>query len=203
MQLTLSNLKSSSFYRTLVAQIQTPQLLSNFSITLSSSQSQNKMQMVIYGIGNINSYKPPHLQLSLAILLSRRFISMIEGWIKVFNPIISKVESSLMEALGCMVLTIDEQGRREAERPTLFFMMHCKVELYNNLLEANWRPEWLNRMVVFGNSFERYHSFVSEFKCSIVGKYSGYVLEARRLGLIWFVRISLGLFTTRAGISSI
>ncbi|XXG78100.1 hypothetical protein AAC387_Pa08g2115 [Persea americana] len=180
MQLTLTNLESSSFYRTLVAQIQTPQLLSNFSRALSSSQSQNKMQMVIYGIGSIDSYEPPRLQLSLAILLSRRFDSMIEGRIEVFDPIIAEVESRVMEALGCTVLKIDEQGRREAERPMLFFMPHCEVELYNNLLEANWRPERLNRMVVFGNSFERYHSFVSEFKCSVVGKYSGYVLEARR-----------------------
>lgn len=180
MQLTLKNLESSSFYRALVAQIQTPRLISLFSRALSH-HPQKKMQMVIYGIGSIESYEPPRLQLSLAILLSRRFDWMVGGGrIEVFDPIVSEVESRVMEALGCTVLTVDEKGRREAERPTLFFMPHCEAELYNNLLEANWRPERLDRMVVFGNSFERYHSFVTEFRSSVVGRFSGYVLEAGR-----------------------
>ncbi|RWR72368.1 Sensitivity To Red Light Reduced-like protein [Cinnamomum micranthum f. kanehirae] len=58
------------------------------------------MQMVIYGIGSIDSYEPPRLQLSMAILLSRRFDSVIEGRIEVFDSIISKVELRVMGGAG-------------------------------------------------------------------------------------------------------
>ncbi|KAF8395661.1 hypothetical protein HHK36_019611 [Tetracentron sinense] len=124
------------------------------------------MQMVIYGIGSIESYESPRLQLSLAILTKRKF-SWI-GDIEVFDPVISTAESRVLEALGCSVLLVNEQGRRKALKPTLFFMPHCEAELYNNLLQANWQAELLNRAVVFGNSFKIYKQFASEFKSSVV-----------------------------------
>lgn len=134
--------------------------------------------MVIYGIGSIECYDPPRLQLSLAILLARQFDWI--GQIEIFDPIISLAESRVMEALGCKVLSIDEQGRRETKKPTLFFMPHCEAVLYDNLLETNWRMEQLNQMVVFGNSFKQYEQFVSEFKSSVVANSARYVLEATK-----------------------
>ncbi|KAF9612342.1 hypothetical protein IFM89_039060 [Coptis chinensis] len=97
--------------------------------------SETKMQMVIYGIGSIESYDCPRLQLSFAILIKRKF-----DWI-------GDIE-------------VNEQGRRQAVKPTMFFMPHCEAVLYDNLLRANWRPENLNKMVLFGNNFEKYEQYV-------------------------------------------
>uniref|UniRef100_A0A3Q7H9Y4 SRR1-like domain-containing protein n=1 Tax=Solanum lycopersicum TaxID=4081 RepID=A0A3Q7H9Y4_SOLLC len=59
------------------------------------------------------------------------------GEVKVFDTMISQAESRLLTPLGCSVLT----GRRQALRPTMFFMPLCDVELYENHLEENWRHD--------------------------------------------------------------
>ncbi|XP_044479428.1 protein SENSITIVITY TO RED LIGHT REDUCED 1-like [Mangifera indica] len=174
MQNCIKKMESSHFYQNFVNQIQSPDVLSYFYSILGS---ELKMQMVIYGIGSIELYEPPRLQLSLAILMKRKF-SWI-GDIEVFDPILSATEARVFEALGCSVLSVNEQGRRCAIKPTLFFMPHCEAELYNSLLQANWGA-MLKRIVVFGNSFEMYHQHVSEFKSSTIVNTAKNVLAVRR-----------------------
>uniref|UniRef100_A0A5B7B414 SRR1-like domain-containing protein n=1 Tax=Davidia involucrata TaxID=16924 RepID=A0A5B7B414_DAVIN len=156
LQIYMNKVQDSQFYSTFMDQLQTPQILDSIFRVLGS---EAKMQMVIYGIGSIESYEPPRLQLSLALLMKRKFNWI--GDIEVFDPIISVTESRVLEALGCSVLSVNEQGRRQALKPTLFFMPHCEAELYDNLLQANWRVDFLNHIVLFGNSFESYEQYVS------------------------------------------
>lgn len=87
----------------------------------------------------------------------------------VFDPVIGKLEITVLEKLGCGVIKENEQGKRccyippkeagqsedatlgpwdvgEADeqalwRPTLFFMPHCPMRLYSNLLWANWSSQ--------------------------------------------------------------
>lgn len=178
LQMCMNKLQSSPFYHTFLDQIQTPQVLECFHRVLGSERSESELQMVIYGIGSIESYEPPRLQLSLAILLKRKFNWI--GNIEVFDPILSATESRVLEALGCTVLSVNEQGRRCALKPTMFFMPHCEAELYDNLLRANWGVDMLNRIVLFGNSFETYEQHVSEFKSSAVVHSSRHILAIRR-----------------------
>jgi len=74
----------------------------------------------------------------------------------------------VIEELGVTVMRMDERGRRQVKVPTLFFMPHCEVQLYDNLLGANWGHENLTRMVILGNSFGEYERYVEE-KRSLVG----------------------------------
>lgn len=72
-----------------------------------------------------------------------------------FDPVMGEIERAILAKLGCGVIEINEQGKRcccgpiegtegkqkglEARcRPTLFFMPHCPMRLYSNLLWANW-----------------------------------------------------------------
>lgn len=176
MQLCVQKLESSQFYHLLLDQMRALELSNCISRVLGSSL---KMQMVIYGIGSIESYEPPRLQLSLAILLRRKFNWI--GDIEVFDPIISSTESRVFESLGCSVLLINEQGRRNALKPTLFFMPHCEAELYDNLLHANWRIDLLKNIVLFGNSFGRYEQYVSEFKSLAFVDKVKHILAVRRV----------------------
>lgn len=66
-----------------------------------------------------------------------------------------------MEELGFSVMRFDELGRREVKVPTLFFMPHCELQLYDNLLGANW-GEGLRRMAILGNSFGGYGRYAEE-----------------------------------------
>ena len=86
-QICIEKLENSTFYHVLLDQVQTPHMLEAFFRVLGS---ELKMQMVVYGIGSIESYEPPRLQLSLAILLKRK-LSWI-GDIEVLDPILSVTE---------------------------------------------------------------------------------------------------------------
>ncbi|XP_022764778.1 protein SENSITIVITY TO RED LIGHT REDUCED 1-like [Durio zibethinus] len=155
-QICLKRIENSSFFLTFLDQMESPEVLDHFHRVLGS---ELRLQMVIFGIGSIESHETPRLQLSLAVLMKRKF-SWI-GDIEVFDPVLSATESQVLESLGCSVLSVNEQGRRQAKKPTLFFMPHCEAELYNNLLQANWGVESLNRVALFGNSFETYEQHVS------------------------------------------
>jgi hypothetical protein len=173
MERYISKIENSQFYQTFRDQIETS-VLDYIPKVLGS---ETTMQMVIYGIGSIESYEPPCLQLSIAMLMKRDFNWI--GSIEVFDPILSVTESHVLEALGCSVMSINEHGKREALKPTLFFMPHCEAELYNNLLRANWKPDLLKNMVLFGNSFEEYEQHVSLCKTSPVMYLVGHILAAR------------------------
>lgn len=175
MQICIKKLEDSEFYHTLLKQIETPQVLEYF---LKVLDAESNMPMVIYGIGSIESFEPPRSQLSLAILMKRRF-SWI-GTLEVFDPILSLTESRVLEALGCHVLSVNELGRRQALKPTMFFMPHCEAELYDNLLQANWKAEMLNRIVLFGNSFLLYQQHGLIVKNSTVIDSRKHVLAVRR-----------------------
>lgn len=155
-QACMKKIENSQFFLAVLDQMQIPKVLNHFHRVLGS---ESQLQMVIYGIGSIESHETPRLQLSLALLMKRKF-SWI-GDIEVFDPVLSATESQVLEDLGCSVLSLNEQGRREAKKSTLFFMPHCEAELYNNLLQANWGVESLNRIALFGNSFETYEQHVS------------------------------------------
>ncbi|GLT93228.1 hypothetical protein SLE2022_110290 [Rubroshorea leprosula] len=175
MQICMKRIEGSQFYLTFLDQMQTPEVLNCFRRVLGS---ELKLKMVIYGIGSIESYETPRFQLSLAILMKRRF-SWI-GDIEVFDPILSATESCVLEEFGCSVLSVNEQGKRHVLKPTLFFMPHCEAVLYNNLLKANWTPESLNHMLLFGNSFETYEQDISMFKNPSIVNSAMHILAARK-----------------------
>ena len=174
MEFCIKKVESSRFYQNFLEQVENPEILDSFHRVLGF---ELKMPMVIYGIGSIESYETPRFQLSLAILMKRKFCWI--GDIEVFDPILSATESRVLESLGCSVLSVNEQGRRRATKPMLFYMPHCEAGLYNNLLQANWELELLNHIVLFGNSFEMYE-FFSEIKNSIVVESTMHVLAARK-----------------------
>ncbi|KAG7016630.1 Protein SENSITIVITY TO RED LIGHT REDUCED 1 [Cucurbita argyrosperma subsp. argyrosperma] len=134
MEICIKKVESSQFYRTLIDELGTTPVLESLNRVLAS---ESKMEMVIYGVGSIENYENPRLQLSLAILLKRKF-SWI-GSLEVFDPILSATE--------------------------------CR---------ENWTVELLNHVVLFGNSFEIYEQFVSEFKSSPVVDSAKYILASRK-----------------------
>ncbi|KAK6928900.1 SRR1-like domain [Dillenia turbinata] len=172
MQNSIKKLESSQFYHSFLDQVQT---LDGFLRVLGS---ESAMQVVIYGIGNIEGSESSRLQLSLVILLKRRF-SWI-GKVEAFDPVLSATECRVLEALGCTVLMVNEHGRRQALKPTLFFMPHCEAELYDNLLQANWEAKLLNNVVLFGNSFQVYEQIVLDFKPPNIVNSSKHIMAVQR-----------------------
>lgn len=157
MEISMKKIENSKFYTAFLEQLKSPEVSDQFRLVLGK---ETQLQMVMYGIGSIESYESPRFQLSIAILMKREF-DWVSDNIEVFDPVLSATESSFLKSLGCTVLSVNEQARREALKPTFFFMPHCEANLYSNLLEANWRMDRLSRIALFGNSFQMYEEQVS------------------------------------------
>ncbi|KAI9087365.1 hypothetical protein K1719_030685 [Acacia pycnantha] len=181
MKQIIYELEMSQFYHNFRDEIQRKPISKGIQGVLGS---ETEMQMVIYGIGSIKSEKDdtPKLQLSLAILMKKDFAWI--GEIQVFDPILSTIEIQVLESLGCTVLSINEHGRRQTQKPTIFFMPHCDVDLYNNLLEANWEPNLLSNVIIFGNSFDTYIKDLDLLNFSRRFSSNGIGME-RRLSHTW------------------
>ena len=62
----------------------------------------------------------------------------------------------LFKARQCtQVLTENEQGKRVAISPTLFYLPHCEGGLCSNVLRANAGS--LGKIAILGNSFRSYY----------------------------------------------
>ncbi|CAM9416300.1 unnamed protein product [Choristocarpus tenellus] len=81
----------------------------------------------------------------------------------VFDPAMGKGELAVLSRLGCGVIPQNEEGKRccfgrdkAGPCPTLFFMPHCPMRLYSNLLWANWSSEGFSSFLILGNSLAAY-----------------------------------------------
>ena len=119
--------------------------------------------MVIPDIGEMNDVKnsknmeDSHMQLAFAILLREKF-----QWVNdivVYDCVLSFVDRRSINQLDCTCLSVNEQGRRTVDRPTLFCMPHCPIALYENVLEANWTSLNLNKIIILGNSFNNHTQY--------------------------------------------
>ncbi|XP_045390317.1 SRR1-like protein isoform X1 [Lemur catta] len=111
------------------------------------------LKCVCYGIGNFATCVIARNQLAfLLLLLEKCQIPRSHCW--VYDPLFSQLEIAILNTLGVIVLSENEEGKRSVcGEPTIFYMLHCGTALYNNLLWSNWSADALSRMIVIGNSF--------------------------------------------------
>jgi hypothetical protein len=163
-QLSLEKLESSSFYEEFQHQMQDSEMVERIKRVITTDPDHSQLQLVLYGLGKIDSDEVVrsldhnHMQLSLAILLRERFQWVSD--IVVYDPVLSPIERMAINAFNCTCLSVNENGRRKVDKPTLFFMPHCPFDLFANVLEENWMPTNLNKIIILGNNF---HRFKEEF----------------------------------------
>jgi hypothetical protein len=105
-----------------------------------------------------------------------------------FEPFIKPIEREVLAHYHVKVLDSNEQGKRRVAKDcriyddasslnpspsnristcsTLFYMPHCPMRLYSNVLWANWEKELIlgGRMIIFGNSFKAYDERIISFE---------------------------------------
>uniref|UniRef100_A0A3B4BE27 SRR1-like domain-containing protein n=1 Tax=Periophthalmus magnuspinnatus TaxID=409849 RepID=A0A3B4BE27_9GOBI len=114
--------------------------------------SPGQMHCVCYGLGSFSSCVSARYQLAmLLLLLDALKIELSDCW--VFDPVFSSGEKDVLKRIGLSVLTENEEGKRQVDKPTFFYLMHCGKALYNNLLWKNWSKQCLTEIIIIGNSF--------------------------------------------------
>ncbi|XP_023269374.1 SRR1-like protein [Seriola lalandi dorsalis] len=123
------------------------------------------LECVCYGLGSFSSCTSARYQLAMLLLLLDAGQIPLKDC-SVYDPAFSTGERDALRELGLTVLTENEEGKRLATKPTLFYMMHCGKALYNNLLWKNWSTRCLPLMIIVGNSFNgmRDRTIEREFK---------------------------------------
>lgn len=130
--------------------------------------------IVCYGIGSLSEAANAATQMRCLLRLNDSL--GCAGAPEVYDPIMTDVrtacrmlspravvltraprqdERAAAVALGARVVEQNEGCSRRVLRRTLFFMPHCGVSMYANLLRANW-GEQLSNVIVVGNSFAAY-----------------------------------------------
>ncbi|KAI8643050.1 SRR1-domain-containing protein [Parasitella parasitica] len=126
-------------------------LLVIFEVHLMKTKPQD---IVCYGIGSMQKSKNAQYQLVLALLL--REMLEITGTMYIFDPVMTTLDEELCQLHKVEIIKENENGKRLAEKPTLFFMPHCGRGLYSNTLSANWNKEHLPNVTIIGNRFDMY-----------------------------------------------
>ncbi|TPX37113.1 hypothetical protein SmJEL517_g00961 [Synchytrium microbalum] len=120
------------------------------------SKPNTKVQdIVAYGIGSFTESWTSSSILQMALLLVLKDELSIESPIYTYDPEYTSMDCEVLQHYGILVLTEDESGHRRVESCTLFYMPHCEMWLYSNVLKSNWDD--LKQIVIMGNSFADYH----------------------------------------------
>ncbi|XP_010731994.3 SRR1-like protein [Larimichthys crocea] len=163
---TVSELKCEEFWQEwkeqMLAALSKPpdQLTGSTDGTLSQ-----QLECVCYGLGSFSSCVSARYQLAMLLLLLDAGQIPLKDC-SVYDPAFSSGEEDVLRELGVTVLTENEEGKRLATKPTLFYLMHCGKALYNNLLWKNWSTQCLPLVIIIGNSFigMRERTIEREFK---------------------------------------
>jgi len=116
-------------------------------------ESNQLIDIICYGLGSFLSCNMAASQLMFLLAL-KDFLNVNN--VSVYDPVFSKSEIEYLEKVGLNVLSINEEGKRTIVNKTLFFMPHCDLPLYNNLLWANWNIVNLSKLLIIGNTLSDY-----------------------------------------------
>lgn len=130
---------------------------SNIEKTKTNVEKKKRnIEIVVYGVGSLMDSAVARCQLALSRLLANE-IQVEFAPVLVFDPVLTAGEKEAMEEIGCTPIQENEEGRRVAVGPTLFYMPHCEAHLYDNVLKANRSsPGSLKKIAILGNSFRSY-----------------------------------------------
>ncbi|XP_061674447.1 SRR1-like protein isoform X1 [Syngnathoides biaculeatus] len=169
---TVAEMRYESFWKEWKEQMLVAASFNQKDTEVSSGQLQETsypkicpLECVCYGLGTFSTCVSARYQLAVMLLLLDAAKIPLKDCF-VYDPAFSSGEKDVLRELGLTVLTDNEEGKRLATRPTLFYLVHCGKALYNNLLWKNWDPKCLPLVAIIGNSFSgmRERMIEREFK---------------------------------------
>jgi hypothetical protein len=140
---------------TVAAAIDVADAVADTAATVQNEAPPLDVDVVCYGIGRFATCVRAQLQFACFLLL-RRQPFLLTGAATVYDPVMGVVERRVAAHFGVATAAANEEARRVCERPTLFYMPHCGLPLYDNLLVANWTRARLSCLCILGNRFSMY-----------------------------------------------
>lgn len=73
-----------------------------------------------------------------------------------YDPVFTAEDMTLFAELQVQLLTENKNAVYAMNHPTLCFMPHCDMELYENLIRANWSKKRLPNLLLVANRLTDY-----------------------------------------------
>jgi len=109
------------------------------------------VDIVSYGIGNFTKSRISQYQFALCILLKLNL--KLNGKVYFYDPVFTKIEKEVIKNYGYENIEKNENGKRNIEKMTIFYMPHCNYNLYNNVLGTYCEFDKLSKLILIGNDF--------------------------------------------------
>ncbi|KAI6096104.1 hypothetical protein EV401DRAFT_1145902 [Pisolithus croceorrhizus] len=122
-------------------------------------------KVLCLGLGSPSGSRDTRAQLAL---LSRLCSFADIGLMNVclYDPVFTDADKDLFRVLGMKCIDDKKNVQHSLDCPTILYMPHCDLVLYETVLRANWSRERLCNMVLVANSFYDYleHNAISKLE---------------------------------------
>ncbi|KAG1826968.1 SRR1-domain-containing protein [Suillus subaureus] len=122
------------------------------------------------GLGSPSSSREARAQLAF-LISSCTVLGIAPSDVSVYDPVFTDADKVLFQSFGmrCLPDTASllfcYDGKHGVERPTILYMPHCDLKLYENIIGANWSEEQLARIIFVANRFSDY---TDKYVCTII-----------------------------------
>ncbi|KAJ7685026.1 SRR1-domain-containing protein [Mycena polygramma] len=124
---------------------QCQQLLQKHLTTCASSP----VAILCLGLGSPSSSPNSRAQLGFLLEICKS-TGLEHANVSIYDPVFSEEDNTLFEQLGL------RDGKHPLDAPTLLWMPHCDLDLYENVLAANWSREQLAYVILIANRLGDY-----------------------------------------------
>ncbi|KAI0340597.1 SRR1-domain-containing protein [Trametopsis cervina] len=128
--------------------------------TLSPLHSElPQVKVLCLGLGSPSASRDARAQLAFLLEVCDDLI-LERSTVAVYDPAFTDEDDQLLAALRLKRLP-DSENRDAAyplAEPTIVFMPHCDLQLYENLLRSNWSPDRLPQVVLIANRLAEYQT---------------------------------------------
>lgn len=107
------------------------------------------------GLGSPATSRDARAQLAFLTRLCS-FAEIDSTNVSLYDPVFTGADQELFRLLGMQCVNDKETVQHSQHYPTIFFMPHCDLKLYEIVLRANWSRQHLCSMVFLANSFGDY-----------------------------------------------
>ncbi|KDQ12384.1 hypothetical protein BOTBODRAFT_34685 [Botryobasidium botryosum FD-172 SS1] len=107
------------------------------------------------GLGSPSSSPTSRAQLCLLLDLLVR-CEIPRGNTSIYDPVFAEEDKETLSSLGLSVSLENKRAKHPCTDPTLVFMPHCPLRLYENILRENWSARTLSGLILVANTFSGY-----------------------------------------------
>ncbi|OAX35571.1 hypothetical protein K503DRAFT_868169 [Rhizopogon vinicolor AM-OR11-026] len=115
------------------------------------------------GLGSPSMSREARAQLAFLI---RSCVVLDIGSVSIYDPVFTDADKEFFQGLGMRCLA-DTDAKHTVESPTILYMPHCDLELYESIIGANWSEDNLRRIIFIANRFSDYTDNNSRSKLEV------------------------------------